>query len=129
MYYAAWSLSLWPWTMSGTFSFSVANSTRCRRWWRSGSTAWRWATRITTAQIGGGLAQQNAVLIDGGESRGTTESGNAYSVSVEAVSEFRLETASYDAEYGRAAGGVAIFLQSQALTPIMRPPGSTFAIT
>ena len=64
--------------------------------------------RVTTAQIGGGLAQQNAVLIDGGESRGTTESGNAYSVSVEAVSEFKLETASYDAEYGRAAGGVAI---------------------
>ena len=64
--------------------------------------------RVTTAQIGGGLAQQNAVLIDGAESRGTTESGNAYSVSVEAVSEFKLETASYDAEYGRAAGGVAI---------------------
>ena len=64
--------------------------------------------RVTTAQIGGGLAQQNAVLIDGAESRGTTESGNAYSVPVEAVSEFKLETASYDAEYGRAAGGVAI---------------------
>ncbi len=64
--------------------------------------------RVTTAQIGGGLAQQNAVLIDGAESRGTTESGNAYSVPVEAVAEFKLETASYDAEYGRAAGGVAI---------------------
>ena len=64
--------------------------------------------RVTTAQIGGGLAQQNAVLIDGAESRGTTESGNAYSVPVEAVSEFKLETASYDAEYGRAAGGVAV---------------------
>ncbi len=50
--------------------------------------------RVTTAQIGGGLAQQNAVLIDGAESRGTTESGNAYSVSVEAVSEFKLETSS-----------------------------------
>jgi hypothetical protein len=36
--------------------------------------------RVTTAQIGGGLAQQNGVLIDGAESRGTTESGNAYSV-------------------------------------------------
>jgi outer membrane receptor protein involved in Fe transport len=64
--------------------------------------------RVTTAQIGGGLAQQNAVLIDGAESRGTTESGNAYSVPVNAVAEFKLETASYDAEYGRAAGGVAI---------------------
>ena len=64
--------------------------------------------RVTTAQIGGGLAQQNGVLIDGAESRGTTESGNAYSVPVTAVSEFKLETASYDAEYGRSAGGVAI---------------------
>ena len=64
--------------------------------------------RVTTAQIGGGLAQQNGVLIDGAESRGTTESGNAYSVPVEAVAEFKLETSSYDAEYGRSAGGVAI---------------------
>ena len=64
--------------------------------------------RVTTAQIGGGLAQQNGVLIDGAESRGTTESGNAYSVPIEAVSEFKLETASYNAQYGRAAGGVAI---------------------
>src|SRR5579872_382292 len=64
--------------------------------------------RVTTAQIGGGLAQQNGVLIDGAESRGTTESGNAYSVPVEAVSEFKLETASFNAEYGRVAGGVAI---------------------
>jgi hypothetical protein len=64
--------------------------------------------RVTTAQIGGGLAQQNGVLIDGAESRGTTESGNAYSVPVEAVAEFKLETASFDAEYGRSSGGVAI---------------------
>ncbi|MCU1258889.1 MAG: Cna B-type protein [Bryobacterales bacterium] len=64
--------------------------------------------RVTTAQIGGGLAQQNGVLIDGAESRGTTESGNAYSVPVEAVSEFKLETASFNAQYGRASGGVAI---------------------
>ncbi|MGH9667565.1 MAG: TonB-dependent receptor domain-containing protein, partial [Bryobacteraceae bacterium] len=64
--------------------------------------------RVTTAQIGGGMAQQNGVLIDGAESRGTTESGNAYSVPVEAVSEFKLETASFNAEYGRVAGGVAV---------------------
>jgi hypothetical protein len=64
--------------------------------------------RVTTSQIGGGLAQQNGVLIDGAESRGTTESGNAYSVPVEAVAEFKLETASFNAQYGRVAGGVAI---------------------
>jgi hypothetical protein len=54
------------------------------------------------------LAQQNGVLIDGAESRGTTESGNAYSIPVQAVAEFKLETSTYDAEYGRSAGGVAI---------------------
>ena len=61
----------------------------------------------TTAQIGGGLAQQNEILVDGAESRGTTESGNAYSVPIEAVSEFRVDTATYSAEFGRAVGGVA----------------------
>jgi hypothetical protein len=64
--------------------------------------------RVTTAQIGGGLAQQNGVLIDGAESRGATESGNAYSLPIEAVSEFKLETASFNSVYGRVAGGVAI---------------------
>jgi len=64
--------------------------------------------RVTTAQIGGGLAQQNGVLIDGAESRGTTESGNAYSVPIEAVAEFKLEISSYNAQYGRSSGGVAI---------------------
>lgn len=60
----------------------------------------------TTAQINGGLAQQNGVLIDGGESRGTTESGNAYTVPIEAVGEFKVETSTYSAEFGRAAGGI-----------------------
>jgi len=60
----------------------------------------------TTAQINGGLAQQNGVLIDGGESRGTTESGNAYTVPIEAVGEFKVETSTYSAEFGRALGGI-----------------------
>ncbi len=60
----------------------------------------------TTAQINGGLMQQNGVLIDGGESRGTTESGNAYTVPLESVAEFKVETSSYSAEFGRAAGGI-----------------------
>src|SRR5579862_1397067 len=64
--------------------------------------------RITTSQVGGGLAQQNGVLIDGAESRGATESGLAYALPIEAVSEFKLETASFNAAYGRVAGGVAI---------------------
>src|SRR5437867_6569059 len=60
----------------------------------------------TTSQINGGLAQQNGVLIDGGESRGTTESGNAYTVPLESVAEFKVETSTYSAEFGRAAGGI-----------------------
>jgi hypothetical protein len=64
--------------------------------------------RVTTSQIGGGLAQQNGVLIDGAESRGATESGQAYSVPIEAIAEFKLETSSFNAQYGRTAGGVAI---------------------
>src|SRR5262249_10865763 len=64
--------------------------------------------RISTSQVSGGLAQQNGVLIDGAESRGATESGRAYSMPIEAVSEFKLETASFNAAYGRVAGGVAI---------------------
>ncbi len=60
----------------------------------------------TTSQINGGLSQQNGVLIDGGESRGSTESGNAYTVPIEAVGEFKIETSTYSAEFGRAAGGI-----------------------
>ena len=60
----------------------------------------------TNSRISGGLAMQNAVLMDGGESRGFTSGGQAYSVPIEAVEEFKLETATYSAEYGRSGGGV-----------------------
>ncbi|MDQ6699943.1 MAG: carboxypeptidase regulatory-like domain-containing protein [Acidobacteriota bacterium] len=60
----------------------------------------------TTSQIGGGLAQQNGVLIDGAESRGTTEGGNSFSLPVEAVAEVKIETTTYAANLGRAAGGI-----------------------
>jgi hypothetical protein len=60
---------------------------------------------VTSAKIGGGLAQQNGVLTDGAESRGTTV-GSAYAVPLESVAEFRIETATYAAEFGRAGGGV-----------------------
>ena len=46
----------------------------------------------TTAQMGGGLAQQNDYLVDGAESRGTTESGLSYSVRLEAVAQVRVDT-------------------------------------
>jgi outer membrane receptor protein involved in Fe transport len=60
----------------------------------------------TTAQMGGGLAQQNGYLVDGVESRGTNENGAAYSVPLEAVSEVRVDTTTYSAEFGRALGGI-----------------------
>jgi hypothetical protein len=49
---------------------------------------------------------QNAVLMDGGESRGFTSSGQAYSVPIESIEEFKIETATYSAEYGHSGGGV-----------------------
>ena len=60
----------------------------------------------TTAQMGGGLAQQNGYLVDGAESRGTNENGTAYAVPLEAVAEVRVDTTTYSAEFGRAIGGI-----------------------
>ncbi len=60
----------------------------------------------TNAQMGGGLAQQNGYLVDGAESRGTNENGTAYAVPLEAVSEVRVDTTTYSAEFGRAIGGI-----------------------
>ncbi len=60
----------------------------------------------TNSQMGGGLAQQNAYLVDGAESRGTNENGTAYAVPLEAVSEVRVDTTTYSAEFGRAIGGI-----------------------
>ena len=60
----------------------------------------------TNSRISGGLAMQNAVLMDGGESRGFTSGGQAYSVPLESVAEFKVETASYSSEFGHAGGGV-----------------------
>ena len=60
----------------------------------------------TNARMSGGLAMQNAVLMDGGESRGFTSGGQAYSVPLESVAEFKVETASYSSEFGHSGGGV-----------------------
>jgi hypothetical protein len=60
----------------------------------------------SNARISGGLAMQNAVLMDGGDSRGFTSGGQAYIFPLESVAEFKIETATYSAEFGRAGGGV-----------------------
>src|SRR4029077_7311666 len=52
--------------------------------------------RITTSQVGGGLAQQNGVLIDGAESRGATESGQANTPPIEAAAAFQPQTTSFN---------------------------------
>lgn len=58
------------------------------------------------ARISGGLAMQNAILMDGADSRGFTSSGQSYAFPIESVAEFKIETATYSAEFGRAGGGV-----------------------
>lgn len=60
----------------------------------------------TNSRISGGLAMQNAVLMDGGDSRGFTAGGQSYIFPLESVAEFKIETATYSAEFGRAGGGV-----------------------
>ncbi len=79
----------------------------------------------TNAQINGGLAQQNGVLIDGAESRGTTEGGNSYSIPVEAVQEFKVETSTYAADMGRAIGGI-VNIASKAGTDQFHGTGYEF---
>lgn len=60
----------------------------------------------TNAKMSGGLARDNGVLTDGGESRATVNSKSAFTIPMEAVAEYRVDTATYAAEFGRAAGGV-----------------------
>jgi len=83
------------------------------------------------SRIAGGLAQQNAILMDGGDTRGFVSNGASYVYPIESVAEFKIQTATYSAEFGRAGGGVInvasksgtnayhgvayLFLQSQVL--------------
>lgn len=60
----------------------------------------------TNAKMSGGLARDNGVLTDGGESRTPVNSKNAFTIPMESVAEYRVDTATYGAEFGRAAGGV-----------------------
>ena len=52
------------------------------------------------------MQTQNGVLTDGGESRAPIYTESSFTLPIESVSEFRVDTATYPAEYGRAAGGV-----------------------
>ncbi len=61
---------------------------------------------VGNSRISGGLANQNAVLMDGGDTRGFTSGGQSYTYPLESVAEFKVQTATYSAEFGRAGGGV-----------------------
>ena len=57
-------------------------------------------------RMSGGLATQNGLLTDGGESRNVMRTDQSFTVPLESVAEFRIDTATYSAEYGRSGGGV-----------------------
>src|SRR3954447_15012851 len=57
-------------------------------------------------RMSGGLATQNGLLTDGGESRNVMRTDQAFTVPLKSVAEFRIDTATYSAEYGRSGGGV-----------------------
>ncbi len=60
----------------------------------------------TGSLINGGRSNANAVLLDGQQSLNSTTNDAAYTPPLEAVREFKVETSSFGAEYGRTAGGV-----------------------
>ena len=57
-------------------------------------------------KMSGGLSTQNGLLTDGGESRNVMRTDQSFTVPLESVAEFRIDTATYSAEYGRSGGGV-----------------------
>ena len=61
------------------------------------------------SRISGGLAMQNAILMDGGDTRGFTSGGQSYTYPLESVAEFKIQTATYSAEFGRAGGGIMMW--------------------
>src|SRR5690606_25773491 len=50
-------------------------------------------------KMSGGMQTQNEVLTDGGESRAPIYTESSFTLPVESVSEFRVDTATYPAEY------------------------------
>ena len=44
--------------------------------------------------------------MDGGDTRGFVSNGTSYTYPIESVAEFKIQTATYSAEFGRAGGGV-----------------------
>lgn len=61
-------------------------------------------------RIAGGLIQGSSVLMDGAESMSQRRNDDGMSgVSVEAIQEFKVQTSSYSAEFGRLSNGIINF--------------------
>jgi hypothetical protein len=62
---------------------------------------------IANWSINGGLQNMNEFLLDGAPNNAQAGGNNlAFVTPVDSVSEFKVQTTSYDAEYGKTAGGV-----------------------
>lgn len=60
--------------------------------------------------VNGGRSLQNEVLLDGSPINGRADNWPALSPSPDSVQEFRIQSSSYSAEYGRAGGGTLNFV-------------------
>ncbi len=56
--------------------------------------------------INGGRSNANALLLDGGQVLNSTTNDSAYTPPLESVEEFKVQTNSFSAEFGRTGGGV-----------------------
>jgi hypothetical protein len=56
--------------------------------------------------INGGRSNANAVLLDGAQMLNSTTNDTSYSPPLESVQQFKVQTSSFQAEFGRTAGGV-----------------------
>ncbi len=68
-------------------------------------------TNPNTIRVGGGLGRSSSMLLDGGETTtaSSNDAGDFKAVSVEAIQEFKIQTGTYSAEYGRMGNGVYDF--------------------
>lgn len=65
---------------------------------------------VGNPRIGGGLLAGASLLLDGSESNSERRNDAGFSaVSAEAVEEFKVQTGSYSAEYGRTSNGIVNF--------------------
>jgi Carboxypeptidase regulatory-like domain/TonB dependent receptor len=74
--------------------------------WTSDSAPSIGAAPTSGTSVGGQRARGNEISVDGGDAVDNSVNGMRPTVSQEAVEEYQIITSNYDAEYGRATGGV-----------------------